>query len=177
MKRSDDAWWSVTVESAGTASDSGFVLDGEGPFPDPRSPWQPSGVHAIFDRSARPFLEQLGQEVKQLAQQTARRLVVIAESDLNDPRLIWPQERRGFALDARWSDGCHHALHAGLTGERNGYYEDFGCLADLAKALRNAYVSDGRSSKHRKRHHGRAPLGSEIVPRSWTRFMLGDAPQ
>jgi len=116
-------------------------------------------VHAIFDMSARPFLEQLGDEVKQLSRQTGRRLVVIPESDLNDPRLIWPRERGGFALDAQWSDDFHHALHTVLTGERNGYYEDFGMLADLAKALQHAYVYDGRYSIHRKRPHGRAPVG------------------
>jgi maltooligosyltrehalose trehalohydrolase len=78
-------------------------------------------VHAIFDMSARPFLEQLGDEVKQLSQQTGRRLVVIAESDLNDPRLISPRERGGYALDAQWSDDFHHALHTVVTGERTGY--------------------------------------------------------
>ena len=338
MKRSEDGWWSVTVESARPGSDYGFVLDGEDPFPDPRSPWQPNGVHglsrhlghdafawtdagfnapplseaviyelhigtftpagtfesaigkldhlvqlgvthvelmpvaefsgnhgwgydgvdlfaphqayggpeslkklvnacharglavlldvvynhlgpsgnylgkfapyftdryhtpwgsavnfdgphsdevrrffcenalswlrdyhfdglrldavhAIFDMSARPFLEQLRDEVKQLAQRDGRRLVVIAESDLNDPRLIWPRERGGFALDAQWSDDFHHALHSALTSERSGYYEDFGTLANLAKALRNAYVYDGLHSVHRRRIHGRPPTG------------------
>jgi len=116
-------------------------------------------VHAIFDQSARPFLEQLGDEVQQLAQKGGRRLVVISESDLNDPRLVWPHEHGGFALDAQWSDDFHHALHSVLTGETTGYYEDFGALADLAKALRQAYVYDGRYSKHRHRVHGRAPIG------------------
>ena len=116
-------------------------------------------VHTIFDRSAKPFLEQLGDEVKELSRQTGRPLVVIPESDLNDPRLLWPHERGGFALDAQWSDDFHHALHAVLTGERTGYYGDFGTLADLAKALRNAYVYDGRYSAHRRRHHGRPPVG------------------
>jgi len=112
-------------------------------------------VHAILDTSAIPFLEQLGAEVKELASQLGRHLVIIPESDLNDPRLIWPVERGGFGLDAQWSDDFHHALHTVLTGERTGYYADFGTLADLAKALRNAYVYDGRYSAYRKRHHGR----------------------
>jgi maltooligosyltrehalose trehalohydrolase len=116
-------------------------------------------VHAICDTSARPFLEQCGDEVKQLAAQTGRRLVVIPESDLNDPRLLWPHERGGFNLDAQWSDDFHHALHAVVTGERSGYYEDFGKLADLAKALRSAYVYDGCYSVHRRRQHGRRPDG------------------
>jgi maltooligosyltrehalose trehalohydrolase len=116
-------------------------------------------VHAILDTSAIPFLEQLGAEVRQLAAQANRPLIVIPESDLNDPRLIWPSERGGFALDAQWSDDFHHALHTVLTGEKAGYYEDFGALADLAKALREAYVYDGRYSRHRRCSHGRPPVG------------------
>jgi maltooligosyltrehalose trehalohydrolase len=116
-------------------------------------------VHAICDQSAQPLLEQLADEVRALSEETGRRLVLIAESDLNDPRLLWPPGRGGFGLDAQWSDDFHHALHSVLTGERNGYYEDFGCFNQLAKALRNAYVYDGEYSIHRKRHHGRPPVG------------------
>ncbi|HVM47356.1 MAG TPA: malto-oligosyltrehalose trehalohydrolase [Candidatus Acidoferrum sp.] len=116
-------------------------------------------VHAIFDSSARPFLEQLGDEVRQLSRQLGRPRVLIPESDLNDPRLLWPPERGGFGLDAQWNDDFHHALHAVLTGERTGYYADFGSLADLAKALRNAFVYDGRFSTLRQRSHGRPPVG------------------
>jgi len=116
-------------------------------------------VHAICDTSARPILEQLQDEVQALAQQAGRRLVLIAESDLNDPRLISPRESGGYALDAQWSDDFHHALHSVLTGERNGYYEDFGPLAHLAKALRKAFVYDGNYSVHRRRVHGRPPTG------------------
>jgi len=116
-------------------------------------------VHAIFDMSAQPFLEQLGDEVRQYAGRAGRPLVVIPESDLNDPRLLWPAERGGFGLDAQWSDDFHHALHAWLTGERAGYYADFGEVTDVAKALRNAYVYDGRYSVHRQRRHGRRPVG------------------
>jgi maltooligosyltrehalose trehalohydrolase len=114
-------------------------------------------VHGIVDTSAAPFLEQLGDEVRQLARELNRPLVLIPESDLNDPRLLWNQERGGFALDAQWSDDFHHALHTVLTGERQGYYADFGSLADLAKALRGAFVYDGRFSTHRRRSHGRPP--------------------
>jgi maltooligosyltrehalose trehalohydrolase len=116
-------------------------------------------VHAIFDTSAQPFLEQLGVEVRQLEARLGRRLVVIAESDSNDPRLLWPRERGGFALDAQWNDDFHHALHAVLTGERNGYFADFGALAHLAKALRQAYVLDGCYSVYRRRRHGRPTAG------------------
>src|SRR6202022_4435646 len=102
--------------------------------------------HAILDTSAEPFLEQLGVEVKQLEGQLGRTVVLIPESDLNDPRLLWPRERGGFALDAQWSDDFHHALHSILTGERKGYYSDFGALAYLAQALRQAFVYDGQYS-------------------------------
>ncbi|HUJ09670.1 MAG TPA: malto-oligosyltrehalose trehalohydrolase [Verrucomicrobiae bacterium] len=116
-------------------------------------------VHAIKDASAFPFLEQLGREVKDLESSLGRPLVVIPESDLNDPRLLWPYEHGGFNLDAQWSDDFHHALHTVLTGERTGYYEDFGTLADVAKALEKAYVYAGGYSVHRRRSHGRPPIG------------------
>ena len=116
-------------------------------------------VHGILDTSATHFLEQLKIEVEMLSSQLGRRLVLIPESDLNDPRLLWPRERGGYQLDAQWSDDFHHALHAILTGEKNGYYEDFGALADLAKALANVFVYDGNFSKHRRRRHGRSPAG------------------
>ncbi len=112
-------------------------------------------VHSILDTTAVPFLEQLATEVDRLSNQLGRPLALIPESDLNDPRLLWPRERGGFGLNAQWSDDFHHALHVALTGERVGYYEDFASLADLAKALRNGYVYDGRYSRHRRRHHGR----------------------
>lgn len=114
-------------------------------------------VHAILDFSATPFLEQLAIEVKRLEAQLGRHLVVIAESNLNDPRLLWGRDRGGFGLDAEWSDDFHHALHAILTGEKQGYYRDFGSLAHLAKALRHGFVYDGAFSEFRRRPHGRPP--------------------
>src|SRR6266851_1124292 len=101
-------------------------------------------IHAIFDSSAVHFLEQLATEVKELEAHTRRCLVLIAESDLNDPRVVTPREAGGYGIDAQWSDDFHHALHALLTGERAGYYADFGTLADVAKALTSAFVYDGR---------------------------------
>lgn len=115
-------------------------------------------VHAIVDTSATHFLEALAIEVRALEAVLGRHLTLIAESDLNDPRLLWSTERGGYGLDAQWSDDFHHALHTVLTGERNGYYADFGSVADLAKALRDVYVYDGRFSPFRRRHHGR-PVG------------------
>ena len=116
-------------------------------------------IYAIVDTSAVRFLEQLGSEVKRLQAHLGRRLTLIAESDLNDPRIVRPLLAGGYGVDAQWSDDFHHALHAHLTGERNGYYSDFGSLADLAKALRNAFVYDGGYSHHRQRHHGKPPTG------------------
>jgi maltooligosyltrehalose trehalohydrolase len=116
-------------------------------------------VHAILDISAVHFLEQLASVVKDLQMQTGRQLVLIAESDLNDPRVVRPGEIGGYGMHAQWSDDFHHALHCVLTGERTGYYRDFGSLADLAKALQHAFVYDGRYSAFRGRRRGRAPSG------------------
>jgi len=114
-------------------------------------------VHAIMDSSAVHFLEQLASEVKALEASLGRHLVLIAESDLNNPRVVWPQEIGGYGIDAQWSDDFHHALHTVLTGERDGYYADFGSVADLGKALERAFVYDGRYSAFRRRRHGRPP--------------------
>lgn len=115
-------------------------------------------VHAIVDTSAYHILEQLSERVEQLQEELGRDLVLIAESDLNNPRLLWSRERGGFGMHAQWSDDFHHALHAALTGERDGYYADFGRLAHVAKALQRAFVYDGVYSAHRRRTHGR-PVG------------------
>lgn len=112
-------------------------------------------VHAFYDTSAVHLLEQMAIEVEALAAQTGRPLVLIAESDLNDPRIVRPRSLGGYGIDAQWSDDFHHALHAVLTEERSGYYEDFGSLADLAKTLAHAFVYDGKLSPHRRRAHGR----------------------
>ncbi len=116
-------------------------------------------VHAIIDTSALHFLEQLAREVAALQAQIGRHLVLIAESDLNDPRVIRPRAIGGYGIDAQWSDDFHHALHCVLTGERNGYYADFGTLSALAKALKQGFVYDGAYSSFRRRRHGRRPLG------------------
>jgi maltooligosyltrehalose trehalohydrolase len=116
-------------------------------------------VHAIVDESATHILEALAAEVTGLAAQAGRPLSLIAESDLNDPRLVRSPDVGGYGFDAAWADEWHHALHASLTGESSGYYEDFGPLALLAKALRQAWVYDGIYSPHRRRTHGRPPMG------------------
>jgi maltooligosyltrehalose trehalohydrolase len=116
-------------------------------------------IHAIFDASAVHFLAQLSREVAELEAHLGRRLTLIAESDLNDPRVLTPRECGGLGMDAQWNDDFHHALHTVLTGERNGYYADFGTFAQLAKALRQGFVYDGMESGFRGRRHGRRPEG------------------
>ena len=112
-------------------------------------------VHALMDQSAIHFLEQLSRSVSDLAEQLGRYKFLVAESDLNDPRIVRPPESGGYGLDAQWSDDFHHAIHAALTGEVAGYYEDFGGTEAMAKALRDSFVYDGVESKHRGRVHGR----------------------
>jgi maltooligosyltrehalose trehalohydrolase len=114
-------------------------------------------VHAIIDDSSVHILEQLATEVQTLAAHLGRPLWLMPESDLNDPKFVRGIDIGGFGLDASWADEWHHALHACLTGERGGYYEDFGRIAQLAKALKQAWVYDGIWSPHRQRTHGRHP--------------------
>ncbi|MGC2402203.1 MAG: malto-oligosyltrehalose trehalohydrolase [Acidobacteriaceae bacterium] len=116
-------------------------------------------VHAFNDRSAIHFLEQLTYEVKRLEAALGKHFYLIAESDLNDPRIVKAEEAGGYGLDAQWSDDFHHALFAVISGEREGYYADFGTLAQLAKTLRCVFVYDGIYSHYRKRNHGRQVVG------------------
>lgn len=114
-------------------------------------------IHAIIDLAALPFLEELTVAVHQRAEQLHRRVYVIAESDLNDARLIQPPALGGYGLDAQWSDDFHHALYALLTGECRGYYRDFGTLQHLARVFREGYVYTGQYSTYRRRRHGSSP--------------------
>jgi len=111
------------------------------------------------DTSAVHFLEQLAAEVKDLESHLGRRLVLIAENNLNDPRVARSPELGGYGIDAHWNEDFHHALHAFLTGEQDGYYQDFGRLADLTKAMTQGFVYDGRYSIYRRRYHGRPATG------------------
>ena len=116
-------------------------------------------VHAILDSSALHILEEIAMNVERLSNHLGRDLFLIAESDLNDPRIIQRREAGGYGMDAQWSDDFHHALHACITGETNGYYADFGEIEHLATALQEAFVYGGRYSPFRDRVHGRAPVG------------------
>ena len=116
-------------------------------------------VHALSDTSAVHFLEQLSAEVAEQAARLRRPLFLIGESDLNDPRFIRSRPAHGYGLDAAWADEWHHAVHAALTGQRDGYYSDFGSWQHLAKALRQAWVYDGVWSEYRGRSFGAPPVG------------------
>ncbi|CCH18320.1 malto-oligosyltrehalose trehalohydrolase [Micromonospora lupini] len=112
-------------------------------------------VHALPDSRAVPILEELAIAVESLSTHLGRPLSLIAESDLNDPRLITPREAGGFGLHAQWNDDAHHALHTLLTGERQGYYGDFGSLETLSDVLTGGFFHAGTWSSFRNRHHGR----------------------
>ncbi len=111
-------------------------------------------IHGIFDFSARHFLRDLGEAAYHAAAGLGRAVAVIPESDLNDVRAITPRELGGYGLDGQWNDDFHHCVHTLLTGERSGYYEDFGTLEHLAKAYREGFVYSGQYSPYRKRRHG-----------------------
>ena len=108
-------------------------------------------VHAVHDHGARHVMAEMCDRVAAAAPRAA---VMIAESDLNDPKVVTPVAAGGWGFDAQWADDFHHALHALLTGERDGYYGDFGTVADLAAATSRPFVYDGRYSAFRRRRHG-----------------------
>ena len=111
-------------------------------------------IHGIFDFGARHILAELADAFHAEAGRLGRRAWLVAESDLNDPRVIRPAEVGGLGLDAQWSDDFHHAQHALLTGNRRGYFADFGRTGDLAKAIGSGFVYDGQRSRFRRRRHG-----------------------
>jgi len=123
-------------------------------------------VHAIYDFSARHILEEIAAAVHAEAARLGRRVHVIAESNLNDVRLLKSPARGGYGLDAVWSDDFHHSVHALLTGERDGYYQDFGRPEHLAKAYNQVFVYDGCYSPFRRRRHG-----SRVGKLARTRFI------
>ena len=116
-------------------------------------------VHALVDSRATHVLEELSSAVQSLSAQVGKPLWLVGESDRNDPRTVQPLDGGGLGLDGQWADDVHHSLHATLTGERSGYYGDFGSLPTLAKALTGAFVHDGTWSSFRGRSHGRQVPG------------------
>ena len=125
----------------------------------------------MVDTSPQHILEQLAEEVAALSAAQRRPLTLIAESDLNDPKLITPREAGGYGLDAQWSDDFHHAVHVAVTGETTGYYEDFAPLGALAKVIERGFFHDGTYSSFRGRTHG-APIDTATMP-SW-RLVVAD---
>lgn len=120
-------------------------------------------VHALVDTTAIHILEELSLETDALAEQLGRPLSLIAESDRNDPRFITPRSALGYGMTAQWDDDIHHALHTAVSGERHGYYSDFGSIATLAETLKSGYFHAGTFSSFRRRRHGR-PLDTATIP-------------
>ncbi|OBJ36687.1 malto-oligosyltrehalose trehalohydrolase [Mycolicibacterium mucogenicum] len=120
-------------------------------------------VHALVDTTAVHLLEELATETDALATELGRPLSLIAESDLNDPRLITPRDRGGYGLAAQWDDDIHHAIHTAVSGERQGYYADFGSMQALATTLARGFFHAGTYSSFRRRRHGR-PLDTTSIP-------------
>ncbi len=120
-------------------------------------------VHALVDTTAIHILEEMSAETDALADELGRPLSLIAESDMNDPRLITPRDQGGLGMTAQWDDDIHHAIHAAVSGETQGYYSDWGTVEALARTLRNGYFHAGTFSSFRHRRHGR-PLDTATIP-------------
>jgi len=137
-------------------------------------------VHAIHDRSAYTFLEELADVVHAEAERLNRRVHLVAESDLNNPLLARPAALGGYGLDAQWNDDFHHAIHSWLTGERTGYYQDFGEPEQISKALAGDFVYTGEYSSYRRRRHGtptRQPDPSHLVVFAQNHDQVGNRPR
>ena len=116
-------------------------------------------IHGIFDFSANPFLAELKSAAGRLSQRLGRHIHLIAESDLNDSRVLLPRERGGYGLDSQWSDDFHHSVHTLLTGEKRGYYSDYGRISHLASTLMDGWCYSGQYSQFRQRRHGNSARG------------------
>ena len=123
-------------------------------------------VQTIYDSSAKHILKEIAENVSTAFAGSYKRYLV-AESDLNDVKIIRPSELGGYDLDGQWDDDFHHALYTLSTGEQQGYYEDFGKAEDLAKAYRDTFVYDGKYAPHRKRYHG-----GPVMDRSPNQFVV-----
>ena len=119
-------------------------------------------VHAFKDERAVHLLEEFGALADEISAETGRPATMIAESDLNDPRLLYPRDANGYGLAGQWSDDFHHAVHVNVSGEATGYYADFESLEALAKVLVDGFFHDGSYSSFRGRHHGR-PINTAVV--------------
>jgi maltooligosyltrehalose trehalohydrolase len=129
-------------------------------------------VHALYDTRAVHLLEDLAIETEALSAALGKPLPLIAESDLNDPRLITSREAGGYGLTAQWSDDFHHALFVSLTGEKSGYYADFDSVAALAKVFEQGFFHTGTRSSFRGRSHGQ-PIDTRRTP-TWRLVVCSD---
>jgi maltooligosyltrehalose trehalohydrolase len=111
-------------------------------------------IHGIYDFGALHVLDELSDAFQSHTRQLKRQAWLIAESDLEDVRIINPRSKGGYALDAQWHDDFHHALYVLLTGQREGFLMDFGALGDLSTSIRDGFVFDWKYSRYRQRHHG-----------------------
>jgi maltooligosyltrehalose trehalohydrolase len=116
-------------------------------------------VHAILDISARPFIKELATAIRAFAERSKRFVHLMPESNRNDSHMVRPAELGGWGLASVWNDDFHHALHVLLTGEHEGYYQDFSGIEDLARSLRQGFVFTGQYSQYRKRRHGNSSVG------------------
>lgn len=124
-------------------------------------------VHGIYDFSSHHILQEIKEKITAFAPNRA--YSIIAESDLNDVRLLRPLNKGGYAIDAQWSDDFHHSLHSVLTGEKQGYYSDFGELSQIVIALKEGFVYQGQYSNYRKRYHG-SP-SAELSPEQFVVYL------
>jgi maltooligosyltrehalose trehalohydrolase len=124
-------------------------------------------VHAMLDRGAKHFLQELAETTDKQGIEDERKYFLIAESDLNDTRIITDPSAGGYGINCQWSDDFHHAIHALATGERTGYYTDFGRPEDVVKAFNESFVYDWRYSPYRKK-----TFGSNAVPHAPNKFVV-----
>jgi maltooligosyltrehalose trehalohydrolase len=137
-------------------------------------------VHAIVDSSPVPFVADLTRAVHRQARTLRRRIQVIAENAANNPRTVRPEEEGGWGFDAQWNDDFHHAVHTLLTGQRDGYYQDYGRLEQLAKCFREGFAYTGERSDYRGRRHGAPTAGVParcFVVFSQNHDQVGNRPQ
>jgi maltooligosyltrehalose trehalohydrolase len=166
LKQGRNTWGDlVNLDGEGSAEVRRFILDNVHMwFADYHvDALRLDAVHALSDSSPVHILEQMAIETAALSAHLRRPLTLIAESDLNDTKLVTPREGGGYGLDAQWSDDFHHALHVALTGETSGYYADFAPLSALAKVCEKGFFHDGTWSSFRGRDHG-APVDTGHMP-------------
>ncbi len=166
LKQGRNTWGDlVNLDGEGSAEVRRFILDNVHTwFADYHvDALRLDAVHALVDSSPVHILEEMAIETAALSAYLGRPLTLVAESDLNDTRLVTPREGGGYGLDAQWSDDFHHALHVALTGETSGYYADFAPLSALAKVCQKGFFHDGTWSSFRGSNHGK-PIDTAHLP-------------